>query len=86
MVPTDRRRRRSYRRHRRQAHFHDGKVIGPEELWSIFNHFAELGPDIQVTEFEFRSGIIDRCAAGPDELREAVGGMSREQFDARRAA
>ncbi|WP_168205324.1 endo-1,4-beta-xylanase [Bythopirellula goksoeyrii] len=36
-----------------QGHFSQGDLTGPEDLWTIFDRFAQLGLDMQITEFDF---------------------------------
>ncbi|WP_197530478.1 endo-1,4-beta-xylanase [Bythopirellula polymerisocia] len=36
-----------------QAHFSEGDLTGPEDLWTIFDRFDQLGLDMQITEFDF---------------------------------
>ena len=38
-----------------QGHFNQGNITGPEQLWTIWDHFAQLGLNMQVTEFDFNS-------------------------------
>ncbi|TWT92887.1 Endo-1,4-beta-xylanase A precursor [Botrimarina colliarenosi] len=38
-----------------QGHFTEGDIVGPEELWEVFDRFAELGLDMQITEFDFNT-------------------------------
>jgi GH35 family endo-1,4-beta-xylanase len=35
-----------------QGHFNDDTLSGPEQLWTIIDRYAELGLDMQVTEFD----------------------------------
>ena len=35
-----------------QGHFSDGNLTGPEQLWQILDRYANLGLQIQVTEFD----------------------------------
>lgn len=36
-----------------QGHFDEGSLTGPEQLWAIVDRYADLGLDVQVTEFDF---------------------------------
>ncbi len=36
-----------------QAHFREGELTGPEQLWTILDRFDQLGLKMQVTEFDF---------------------------------
>ena len=36
-----------------QAHFREGDITGPEQLWTILDRFDQLGLKMQVTEFDF---------------------------------
>lgn len=36
-----------------QSHFTEGSLTGPEQLWTIIDNFAQLGLDMQITEFDF---------------------------------
>jgi GH35 family endo-1,4-beta-xylanase len=38
-----------------QGHFNQSNITGPEQLWAIWNHFKQLGLNMQVTEFDFNS-------------------------------
>ncbi|MCA9261016.1 MAG: endo-1,4-beta-xylanase, partial [Planctomycetales bacterium] len=40
-----------------QSHFTTSSLTGPEQLWEVLDRFAELGLNIQVTEFDF--GVDD---------------------------
>ena len=55
-----------------QAHFNDGTLTGPEELWSILDRFAELGLDIQITEFDYRTTDEDLQAAFTRDFLTAI--------------
>jgi GH35 family endo-1,4-beta-xylanase len=35
-----------------QAHFTEGSITGPEQIWTILDRFEELGLDMQITEFD----------------------------------
>ena len=36
-----------------QAHFSEGNLTGPKQLWRILDRYASLGLEVQVTEFDF---------------------------------
>lgn len=36
-----------------QGHFRENTLTGPEKLWEIFDRYAALGLDIEITEFDF---------------------------------
>ena len=38
-----------------QGHFRENEITGPEQLWTIFDRFAQLGLSMQVTEFDFET-------------------------------
>ena len=38
-----------------QGHFNQSNITGPEQLWTIWDRFEQLGLNMQVTEFDFNS-------------------------------
>ncbi|TWT38264.1 Endo-1,4-beta-xylanase B [Posidoniimonas corsicana] len=38
-----------------QGHFSDASLTGPERLWQIVDRYADLGLDVQVTEFDYNT-------------------------------
>jgi len=36
-----------------QSHFTEDDLTGPEQIWTILDRFADLGLDMQITEFDF---------------------------------
>lgn len=38
-----------------QGHFSDSDLTGPVQLWEIVDRYADLGLDVQITEFDHRS-------------------------------
>ncbi|MEO0530061.1 MAG: endo-1,4-beta-xylanase, partial [Planctomycetota bacterium] len=35
-----------------QSHFNQGDLTGPEQLWQIVDRYADMGLDVQITEFD----------------------------------
>jgi GH35 family endo-1,4-beta-xylanase len=63
-----------------QGHFSPDSLTGPEQLWTIFDRFAELGLDMQVTEFDLSTDDEELQAMYTRDLMTAV--FAQEGFDA----
>ena len=63
-----------------QGHFSPDSLTGPEQLWTIFDRFAELGLDMQITEFDLATTDEELQAMYTRDLMTAV--FAHEGFDA----
>lgn len=63
-----------------QGHFSPDSLTGPEQLWTIFDRFAELALDMQITEFDLSTDDEELQAQYQRDLMTAV--FAHEGFNA----
>ena len=63
-----------------QGHFSPDSLTGPEQLWTIFDRFAELGLEMQITEFDLSTSDEELQAMYTRDLMTAV--FAQEGFNA----
>lgn len=63
-----------------QGHFSPGSITGPEDLWTIFDRFEQLGLKMEITEFDLDTTDEQLQADYTRDIMTAV--FAHEGFDA----